>query len=150
MRKLITVLIMTVLFILAGCSNEEVIQESLIYKGENESWRAEYKVDSKITTTTKDNIINKYEGKKSDLLTVTYKKDLSQLASVKHLKITYNSSCSGGSLEDEFDKNNPIDKKTFKIQGVSGGVEVEKKDEIVKVNINVDGKIQTIELKSIN
>ncbi|MEG2972690.1 MAG: hypothetical protein RR898_04390 [Clostridium sp.] len=37
--------------ILVGCSSKEVKEESRVFKGENDNWRAEYKTDLKLSTT---------------------------------------------------------------------------------------------------
>lgn len=144
MRKLISVLTITVLLILAGCSKSETVEHKYTFKGENESWAIEYRVDGKEVYEKAD-----YRSSSDDILTVTYKKDLSQLSSVKQIGISYKSSAGGGSNTEEFSKNNPP-RKTYVIKSSGSGNAIESKDEIIKANISLDGKTQEIDLKNIN
>ncbi|MEF9952257.1 MAG: hypothetical protein RR840_04590 [Clostridium sp.] len=150
MKKLIAMLIMTVLFILIGCSNKEVTEESRTFKGENESWSGEYKVNLQLNTGVNENTINIYEGEKTNVLILTYKKDVSNLSSIKRFKISYESSLTGGSREGDYTKDNPLNEKVFILQCETNGIEIEKKDEIVKLTIASDGKVETIDLKNAN
>jgi len=136
-----------VIFIIAGCSNKEVIRHNYTYKGENEFWTAEYKVNGTGTFTEKDNRTS-YESKCSKVFTVTYKKDLSELSSVKHLEISYKSSAGGGKTTEDFDDSPPNEKTYILKKGGTGGA-IENKDEVIEVTINLDGKIQTLELKNV-
>ncbi|QXE21184.1 hypothetical protein B5S50_03540 [Clostridium sp. 001] len=130
------------LFMVAGCSNKDVIKHNYTYKGENEFWTVQYKVNSIYTFTKKDDKLH-YEGNSNDTFTVTYKKNISDLSSVKHLQISYKSSAGGGSIG----QNSPR-KRTYTMTSSSTGGATEDKDEVIKVTINLDGKIQTIELKN--
>lgn len=135
------------LLIITGCSNKKVINHNYIYRGENELWIAEYKVNGTGIFFEEDGKTN-YKSNCDKILKVTYKKSLPDLSLVKHLEISYESSAGGGKLTDSFDNSHKIEKAyTFKSSG--SGIAIENKDEIIKVNINLDGKIQTIELKSI-
>ncbi len=73
-------------------------------------------------------------------------KDLSDLAFVKQLGISYESSVRGGAGTYDFIDAPPTE-KTYTLQSSSKGSLIENKDEVINVNINIDGKIQTIELK---
>lgn len=146
MKKTTIILIAILLFLVAGCSNKEVLKHNYTYKGENELWIAEYKVNGTMFTE-KDGKID-YESKSNTTLTITYKKDLSELYSVKHLEISYKSSVGGGKLNINFN-DNPPNKKTYTLKSSSTGGAIENKDELVKVSINLDGKIQIIELKNV-
>ncbi|OBR95494.1 hypothetical protein CLRAG_08860 [Clostridium ragsdalei P11] len=142
MRKIAIILITIMLFMVAGCSNKDVIKHNYTYKGENEFWTVQYKVNSIDTFTKKDDKLH-YEGNSNDTFTVTYKKNISDLSSVKHLQISYKSSAGGGSIG----QNSPR-KRTYTMTSSSTGGATEDKDEVIKVTINLDGKIQTIELKN--
>lgn len=142
MRKIVVILVTIMLFLIVGCSNKEVIRYDYTYRGENEFWTAEYKVKGTATFTEKDNKTS-YEGNGSKILTVTYKKDISELSSVKHLEISYKSRKVAYDLDD----NETMDQKTFTLKSNNVGA-IENKDEIIKVNINIDGETQTIELKN--
>lgn len=136
------------LLIITGCSNKQVVKHNYIYRGENEFWTAEYRVDA-VGIFKEDNGNTNYKSESNTTLTVTYKKNLSELLSVKHLEISYESSAKGGKLTDNFDSTHPIE-KTYTLKSSGSGVAIEHKDERIKVNINIDGKIQTIELKNVH
>lgn len=146
MRKTISVLIIIIILIITGCSNREVIKHNYTYKGENEFWIAEYNVNATGTFTEKDNKTS-YESKSRKVLTVTYKRDLSELSSVTHLEISYKSSVQGGNITEDYDNESPSE-KTYTIKSSSTNGAIENKDEVIKVTINLDGNIQTIDLKN--
>lgn len=134
------------LLIITGCSNKKVVNHNYIYKGENEFWSAEYRVSGTGTFTEK-NDMTIYKSNCDKILTITYKKNLSDLSSVKHLKISCKSSAGDKKLIDNFDSSNPI-KRTYTLKSNGSGIAIENKDEIIKVNIDLDGKTQTIELQN--
>ena len=136
------------LLIITACSNKEVIKHNYIYKGENELWTAEYKMNGTGTFTEKSDK-TAYESESNTTFTITYKNNISELSSVKHLEISYESTAGGGNLTSNFDNNNPLNQKTYILKGGGRGTSIERKDETIKVNITLDGKIQTIELKNI-
>lgn len=148
MRKTTSILIVIILLIITGCSNKKVINHNYIYKGENEFWIAEYKVNG-IGVFTEENGKTSYKSNSDSILTITYKKDLSDLSAVKHLEISYKSSAGGGNLTNNFDNNSPLNQRTYTLKSSGAGIAIENKDEIIEVNINLDGKIQTIELKNV-
>lgn len=142
MRKIVVILVTIMLFTIVGCSNRKIIRYDYTYRGENEFWSAEYKINGTSTFTEKDNKTS-YEENGSRILTVTYKGDISELSSVKHLEISYKNR----RLGYDFDDNESLNQKTFTLKSNYLGT-VEGKDEILKVYINLDGKTQTIELKN--
>jgi len=143
MRKMVVILSTAMLLlIIIGCSNKKVIKYDYIYRGENESWTAEYKINGTATFTEKDNKTS-YEDDGGKVLTVTYKGDISELSSVKHFEISYK----GEGLVYDIGDDDSLNQKTFTLESEGLGA-VEDKDEIIKVNINMDGQTQTIELKN--
>ncbi|MDF2536781.1 MAG: hypothetical protein K0R18_2943 [Bacillales bacterium] len=146
-RKTANILIVIILMIITGCSNKEVIKHNYTYKGENDLWSAEYKVNGTGTFTEKANT-TEYESNSISTLTVNFKKKMSELSSVKHLEISYESSAGGGKSSFDFN-DNPPNQKTYKLELGSSGGAIENKDEVIKVNISIDGKAQTIDLKNI-
>jgi len=143
MRKMVVILSTAMLLlIIIGCSNKKVIKYDYIYRGENESWTAEYKINGTATFTEKDNKTS-YEDNGGKVLTVTYKGDISELSSVKHFEISYK----GEGLVYDIGDDDSLNQKTFTLESEGLGA-VEDKDEIIKVNINMDGQTQTIELKN--
>lgn len=141
-------MIVIILLILIGCSNKEVIKHNYTYKGENEFWTVEYKVNGTGIFTEKNNK-TEYESNSNHTLTVTYMKSLSDLSSVKHLEISYESSAGGGKLAEDFNNNHPLNQKTYTLKSSSIGGAIENKNEVIKVSINLDGKVQTIELRNV-
>jgi hypothetical protein len=135
------------LLIATGCSNKDVVKNNYIYKGENTFWTAVYKVNSIVIFTKKDGKLQS-DVTCNTILTITYKKDLSELSKVKNLGLSYASSVRGEKSTTYFDKNNPLDKKTFTFSS-NGKGPIEKKDEPIKVTINIDGKIESIVLKNV-
>ena len=134
------------LLIITGCSNKEVLKHNYIYKGENEFWTAEYIVDG-TGTFTKNNGKTEYENHCDKIFTITYKKDISKLASVKHLEISYKSGVSGGNITEDYTDGLKAE-KTYNMKSSSSGGAIENKDDVIEVSINIDGDIQTLELKS--
>lgn len=138
-------IIMTIL-VMTGCSNKEVIKHDYTYRGENESWTAEYKVNG-IVTFTKENNVTKCNTEANKVFTVTYKNDISELSSVKNVEISYKSSASGGKITYDSDEDGSLE-KTYTMQSSGRNVAIEKEDEVIEVTINIDGNIETFELKN--
>jgi len=147
MRKAKIILIVLILFIITGCSNKEVIKHNYTYKGENEVWTAEYKVNGTGTFNKKDDKTY-YQSNSSSTLTISYKKDLTELSQVKHMEISYESSAGASKLNLDF-VDNPPNEKTYMLKSSSIGGAIESKDEIIYVKISVDGNTQAIQLKSV-
>ncbi|MDS0525191.1 hypothetical protein NNC19_05815 [Clostridium sp. SHJSY1] len=146
MKKLGIILTTLMLFVIVGCTKQKVENYNYNYRGENELWSAEYNVDGKSKITEKDGKIN-YYGDANYQLTVNYKKDLSELSSAKHLEISYRTGTKAGNLTQDFDDNNPVERVyTLKSSSTNGAIET--KDDVIEVTINLDGNIQTIQLKN--
>lgn len=147
MKKISCIVIALLILIISGCTNKEIIRHDYVYKGENESWSAELKVNGTGVFTEKDGR-TKYDSSDERVFTVTYKKDLSHLSSVKHLEISYGSSAGAGKLGEDF-KDGPPNEKTYVLKSGSKGGAIENKDEVIKVTVNLDGKIEKIELRNV-
>jgi hypothetical protein len=147
MKKISCILIALLILIITGCASMETIRHDYVFKGENESWSAELKVKGTGTFSEKDGRI-KYDSSCDKVFTVTYNKDLSQLSSVKRLEISYESSAGAGKLVEDF-KSAPPNEKTYVMKSGSKGGAIENKDEVIKVSINLDGKIEVIELRNV-
>ncbi|WP_027624924.1 hypothetical protein [Clostridium lundense] len=147
MRKKLLILIVIMVFIVTGCSGKNITKYNYNYKGENNLWTAEYKVNGTSTFIEQGNKIY-YDSDSKSTLIVTYKKDLSDLSSIKHLVISYESSAGNGNLNLKFD-HYPPNKKTYMIESGGTGRALENTNEIIKVTINIDGKAQTIKLKNV-
>lgn len=144
LKKISIFLVAIMIFTAAIYFNMRVTRINYKFKGENESWRAEYRVNGTITFSDKNKKIS-YDCRSDSTLTVTYKKALSGLSSVKHLEISYEHSAGRGRLTGDFDGNHPV-KGTYTLISSNVGGAMVNKDETIKVNINLDGKTQTIEL----
>ena len=146
MKKTAVVLLFTMLILLFGCSHKETTKYNYLYKGESELWIGECSIIGTGKWTNKNNSLH-YDIKK--VLTITYKNDVSELYNVQNIKIEYKTgSCSGGSLTENYDSSNPLDKKTFTIRSRSN--EVPLKETVIKVKITIDNDEQTLELKCVN
>jgi hypothetical protein len=132
--------------LITSCSNKDVIKYNYTYKGENEFWTAEYRVNG-IKIFTEKNGTLEYDNSGNNELTVTYKNELSQLNSVRHLEISYKSSCSAATSSMNYTRGSSK-KKTYTLRSNNNGSAIENEDDIIQVLINLDGKLQTFELKS--
>ncbi|WP_186430555.1 hypothetical protein [Clostridium sp. BSD9I1] len=148
MRKLNCILIVMILLMVTGCSSRKNISHNYIYKGENELWSVELKVNGTVTFNEKNGKAE-YDSICDRVFTVTYKKDLSKLSSVKHLEISYKSSAGDSKLTEDYN-DSPPNKRTYTMKSGGRGQAIENKDEVIKVIINIDGKIQTIDMKNVN
>lgn len=148
MRKLILLLLSgAIIFTIVGCSSadKEVIKHDYLFKGENENWQAEYHIDATEVFYKEDGIL-KYDNDAEKKLTVSYKKDIVDLASVKLIEISYKSRTGGGTISEEYSGDNFLEKGIFVIKTEGHGGALEKQDDIIKVEITLDGKVETIEL----
>lgn len=148
MKKILSILIVVMSLLISGCSNREVNEYHYTYRGENDLWSAECKVDATVEFFKVDNVLNA-KSYKEHILTVTYKNDVSDLSKVKKMIISYNTSTGGSSLTQEFDDKPPT-KNTYTLKSRSTTTSIENKGEIIKVDINIDGQIQTLELTNTN
>lgn len=146
LKKIISFMIILTMLVITGCSNKEVIKHDYTYKGENESWTAEYKVNGETTFIEKNNV-TKCDNEANKVLTVTYKNDISELSSVKNIEISYKSSASAGNISSNYDDEDSV-KKTYTMQSSSKNGAIEKQDEVIEVTINIDGNIEVLELKN--
>jgi len=149
MKKTAVVLLLTMLILLSGCSHKETTKYNYLYKGESELWIAECSISGTGTWTKENNGLH-YDNDIKEVLTLTYKNDVSELSNVQNLKIEYKIGSSGGSLTENHDSSNPLMKKTFTFQSGGNGVSVPLKDTVIKVKVIIDNDEQTLELKYIN
>ena len=129
-----------------GCSKKDVINYNYIFKGENESWVAEYSINGTQEFIEKDGSSN-FKSECQKEFSITYKNDISELASIKNIVISYTSSTSKGEIVEDY-KDGTQPEKTYKIQSSSTGGAIENKDDIIEVTVNIDGNIETFELKN--
>lgn len=147
MRKAIVILLAVMMLNTSGCY-KDVIEHNYTFKGENECWDVKYTVDATEIFTKKKNILG-YDCNSDKLFTIAYKKELSDLSSIKNLKVSYKSHAESGSISEEYNDGPPTE-KTYTIKTGGKGRAIEGKDEVIKVTIDIDGNIQTINLKNVN
>ncbi|QOX62409.1 hypothetical protein FRZ06_03065 [Anoxybacterium hadale] len=111
--------------LLMGCSHDVSSERNYLLKGENDEWDVDYRIT--FTTTFPEENGKQYAKRsKSNLITVTFKKDLAELAEVKNMKISYKDSFgSGGYEEQNYDE--PLEKTVFRL----GGGKSSSKSELV-------------------
>jgi len=147
LKKIVTVFLITILIVSAvGCSNVEITRHGYTYRGENEQWSAEYKVDGFVKITKSDNK-NKYETYEENLLTVTFKNDISELSNIKNMEISYTDGSGGGNLKQELNQHNLKNIYTMRTSG--RGASIMDGDEIIEVTITLDGESQKFYLENI-
>ncbi|WFR55914.1 hypothetical protein QA584_20160 [Anaerocolumna sp. AGMB13025] len=154
MKKLFFVYIMLSVLVIASCSNKEtnetkqdVVNHNYIFKGESDMWVAEYKVVGTETFTEKDGLLD-VETESDNELTVTYKGELANLSSVKHMEISYESSTNSGKMVNDYDKDESITSNTFIMKSGGKNCAIPNENNIIKVIINIDGVEHTLELKN--
>lgn len=146
MKKVLSALIIIVSLVFIGCSKEELVKHDYTFKGENEHWTAEYKVKGE-SGFIKKGERQIYTAEEKSILTVTYKKDLSDLSTVRNLKISYKNSFRDVTDSHGYDEDNQIKKKVFTMADSSKNSAVVSKNEKATVTIELDGKKETINLK---
>lgn len=146
LKKLISFIIILIVLGTTGCSKKDVINHNYTFKGENESWVAEYNINGTQEFIEKDGSSN-FKSECEKEFSITYKNDISELATIKNIAISYASSTSKGEIVENY-RDGTQPEKTYKIQSSSRGGAIESKDDIIKVSVNIDGNIETFELKN--
>lgn len=145
MKKIVSSLILMTILVIAGCSNREVIEHHYTYQGENDSWSAEYKLDSTVTVSKNKGKINSASNRDS-VMTITYKKELSDLKEIKDMTISYEYTGGSSAQSYHYDEGASPTHNKFILKSSDTGSVIENEDESISVTININGEIQTIEL----
>ncbi|MDF2556980.1 MAG: hypothetical protein K0R71_808 [Bacillales bacterium] len=146
MKKFFTFLTITIIVILTFWNaKKDTTIINQVYSGKNENWTAQFEVTGTETFKDKDGTLS-YENDIKKVLKVNYKGDLSQLNSSRHIDISYKSSAGGGSNSGDIDGR--LTSTSFTLKSSGQNCAFENKDEIIEVSINLDGKIQRIELSN--
>ncbi len=132
-----------VLLLTIGCSNKKVTHHNYTFRGQSENWMGEFKVIATETFTKKD--VVEYDSESEEFFTLTYKGDIEQLQSVEEFKYRYEKLYGAGSQS----KTGPPEKVMVRRTKNKGNAIV-RKDEVIKVIVEVDGKTETFELININ
>lgn len=151
MKKILVIMLSLVMILIAGCSKKEVndsYENNYTFQGENDRWEAKFISEGTVTFTEKNSNTD-VKTKENELLTVTYKGELSDLSKVKHLEIEYESDLGKGKLEKNYGEGESISTKTFTLTSSVSGGPIMDENEVIKVTINLDGKEETLELKNV-
>lgn len=143
MKYVKIIFIALIILMLSGCSSKDVDRYDYIFKGENELWYAELRINGYIEFVEDEGTLKVDSYHEQDFIT-TYKKDLSDLSTIKHIEVGYDGGVSGGKMIHD-NPDGTLNTKTFTMKSSSNGATI-REDEIVKVTINVDGEIQTFDL----
>jgi hypothetical protein len=136
--------IIIVIVLLAGCG--DITRNHFIFLGESEHWRGGLEASTYERFYDKEGSLC-YDSIQNEQFSVTYKGELSDLASVKNIEVTCNYPDGEDTISKTYD-DGPPDKKTIKSgTGGSEGGTVIKKDDIITMTVTVDGKTETMELK---
>jgi len=117
------------------------------YAGENDEWTAEYVIAGAGEWTNKDDTLG-YDGSYNTLLTVSFKGDLTELPSIRHLIISYKLKNEGGTLDETYDEDSGAH-SSYSESSDLNGMYIYSKDDVFTVTINPDGKEQIIKLTEI-
>lgn len=135
------------LMIFVSCSKKDITHYKYVYTGANDLWSAKYTVNETVTFTDNDGKLD-VETEAQNELVLTYQGDLADLAPVKHMEISYDSTTEGGTRVEEFSDGESISTKVFTLTSGGKNGALHSKDDIITVTINLDGDIQTFELKN--
>jgi hypothetical protein len=128
---------------LLGCSSKDKERYDYTFKGENEFWSAELRINGYIEFYEEEGTLKVDSYHDQELIT-TYKKDLSDLSTIKHIEIGYDGGVSSGKMVGDY-PDETLNSKTFTMKSGGNGATI-REDEIIKVTINIDGEIQTFDL----
>ncbi len=143
-KKIIAAIFIVLMLAISGASDSDIILQHFVFFGENDSWSAEYKTNYMGCFSEGPNGLH-YDSYGNAVLTVTYKKELSDLSSVKHFEFSYLGGSISGWLTEDYDTGDLM-QKTYTFRDNNGRMIQEDATPIV--TINLDGKIETIELKN--
>lgn len=127
--------------------NDDFIENHYVFEGESDSWTGEMMVDSTMQFYEMDGILG-CDTNERERLIVTYKGDVADLAVVKHLEIDYDAPLGGGSLQESYDPEYPLQEKTFTLSGGGSGVSLIQEDAVITVTVTIDGKTETFVMKN--
>lgn len=145
MKKFWLVLLaMAAIAIVVFAWNRDVIRYTYTYIGETESWTAELVGEGKWSFQDKGDFSTvKTEGYYQ--MSITYKGELSDLNALDHFQVAYDAGSLGGSSLEI--KGKWIDEKQFVFERFAGMEAGE--DAAVTVTVELDGDVETFELKKV-
>jgi hypothetical protein len=142
MKRVFIALLLAALMLAGGCTRRETYDYT--YKGESTDWTAEYR---SLTTGSwiKRNDSEHFDGTTEQKLSMTYKKDITALAG-KHIVVSYETAHRGGSQTLDFTQPSPSGTFTL-LDESSNNLSLDTEETVVTVTVEVDGDVQTLELK---
>ncbi len=145
MKKRIILVIMVALIAVVGYSwNRDVIRHNLVYRGESDSWSAEYRVKGKWIFTEVDDR-TEFDSYVDGVLIITYEQEVETAPKVEHLSIFYDLGPGSGHLREYHDT---IMKKTYRIERRNSGVPTPYT--VMTITVDMDGNVETFELKNVD
>lgn len=135
------------MLLVAGCSKDkDVTYYNYTFRDENDLWEAEYKLEGSTTFYTNEQGALDVETHHKDALIVAYKGKLQDLQGIRHVKISYRGTFSGGSMEEEYGEGKYFNSKVFKLTGGGSGA-ITPEDDVIKVTLQIDDwETQNLEL----
>lgn len=142
MKKNFVFITFLIIIMVVGCSKKEVFHENYTFVGENHDWKAKCTAKETVTFTEHNNK-TEATNNSDNKLTITYKGKLSNLSSVKHIKISYKTDLSEGFYDGRLDEG--VTSKTYIFTSVG---QITDENDIIKVTIELDEKRTTFNLVS--
>lgn len=120
---------------------------SYTYAGGNSEWAAEYEITGAGEWTNKNDSLG-YEGSYNTLLTISFKKDPSELPSTRHLIFSYKLNNSGGTLDETYDEDRTV-RSSYSFTNDNNGKFIYSEGDVFTVTFSLDGVEQTIEMNEV-
>ena len=156
-KSVATILVVSILLAISGCAgvslNQDVSEsssaepnmnsnEEFAFIGESESWAAKLVADHDFMIFEEDGTFQ-HGADDHSALYITYKGDISDLESVKNLRIV----CGEDSMENASSNDHSSTVKTFKLPVSLGEI---NKDDKIDITVTADDHTQTLQLKTSN
>jgi len=125
----------------------EIESYSYTYEGQNDEWTARYQIDGSGGWTKTDDTLG-YDGAYEGVMTLSYRKDLSDLASVHHAVIIYELYQGFGKLDQTYIGTDIRGILTL-ADGSHEGSFIYIKGDTYSVTLNLDGQEQTLTLAEV-
>jgi hypothetical protein len=139
-RGLILILIVTLLAVVGYSWNRDVIHHNLVYRGESDSWHAEYRVKGK-WVFTEEAARTEFASYVDGVLTITYEQEVETAPKVEYLSIFYDLGPGNSHVKEYHDT---IMKKNYRIERHNTSVPTQ--NTVMKISIDLDGDVETFEL----
>jgi hypothetical protein len=139
--KRVIIILLLILITAGGCAKQETF--SYTYKGESADWSAEYKTVTS-GTWVKRNDSERFDGNTDQKLTLTYKRDITELAT-KHIIVSYETAYRGGNRTLDYMQPSPSGAFTI-LDESSKNLALDTEESVVTITVEADGDVQTLEL----